>query len=609
MNKYVVDTDIESIFLGQRRVPAIVLWNRLEGSPRRTDFSRALKAEARDPLWLLTRQWQMGEFIGEDAGSPVSAKVAWRTDAIDQVLGRGGAAGPYDPAVPLEAVVEARPVPLRRDERVHNADLRLMLGRRWAKLLDKAGHGALLGDFEGQYGFAAPDPSLEADFPLTAAAANWQFLAAIATRALDGGGLLLHLERPGALASDGLGLAAGTQKDEIDDLGRSFMAWARQLHFQPDPALDSWRPRQLEYGFGLSAPIAAEAGELSAKEYHGGRLDWFHFDAVATTRGGPAGPPPALEATSFMPVPVQFEGMPNTRHWTFEEGAINFGDISPDTTDLSKLLLVEFGLVFANDWFLVPLTLPVGSLTAIRGLAVTNVFGERTWIEPAVTAAGPVQSWRMFRLTDKGAPDDRLFLPAAAAGGLQSAPVEAVDFVRDEVSNMVWGIERIVQLADGSSRRGREVALELHARYQGAVLPVPSAAPANDAKVRYSLMTSVAEHWIPFIPVHLDGDNREIQLQRAAMPRLLEGEEGVDPERIAPRTALLREGLDALAPVSYFINEEEIGRAGTVVETRWQRCRWTDGRVVTWLGIQRSTGRGGSSSGLAFDILLPKSAA
>ena len=28
-----------------------------------------------DPLWMLTRQWQMGEFQGEDAGTPVHARV------------------------------------------------------------------------------------------------------------------------------------------------------------------------------------------------------------------------------------------------------------------------------------------------------------------------------------------------------------------------------------------------------------------------------------------------------------------------------------------------------------------------------------------------------
>lgn len=45
-----------------------------------------------------------------------------------------------------------------------------------------------------------------------------------------------------------------------------------------------------------------------------------------------------------MPTTAQFDGMPNTRHWAFEEGATNFGDIDPDTTDIAKLLLIEYGL-------------------------------------------------------------------------------------------------------------------------------------------------------------------------------------------------------------------------------------------------------------------------
>lgn len=603
MNKYVVAQDIENVLARRIRVPTVVMWNRLEGRPRRTDFTRALKAEVRDPLWMITRQWQMGEFIGEDAGSPVTAKVAWNTDAVTELHTAGGVE-PYDPNLPLEAVVEARPVALTSAGRLHNADLRLALGRRWRRLLETKGHGTRVPDFLAAYRFTAPDPSAKADFPITAHAAAWQTIAAIADRAIDGGALFLHLTTMGALASDGLAMV-DPEKQQIDDLGTEFLEWARRLYFQPSDSVQTWNPRHLEYTLGVSTPNRDQAAALSAPEYRGGRLDWFSFDAVAPSEdyaGGTKTPP---EVTSFMPTTVQFDGMPNTRHWAFEEAATNFGDIDPDTTDIAKLLLIEFGLVFANDWFLLPIELPVGSLTAIRGLAVTNVFGERFWIEPAVTAA-EVQNWRMFRLTDKGASDDRLFVPATTPTGLESTPVESVACVRDEVSNMVWGIETVVPLPDGSSRRGREIALELHAKYQATVVAAAHVGPENNAKIKYTLMKSVPEHWIPFIPVHIEGDNREIQLQRAAMPRLLEGEEGVIPAKIVPRTRLMREGLEDVPAISYYVAEEEIERAGTLVETRWQRCRWTGGRVVTWLGHTRTTGRGEASSGLAFDTLVPK---
>lgn len=602
MNKYLVAADLQNILAGEVRLPTTVMWNRLEGRPRRTDFSRALKAEVRDPLWMLTRQWQMGEFIGEDAGSPVTAKVAWNTDTVAEL--RGSATKlPYDPDVPLEAIVEARPVALERAGNIHNADLRLALGRQWKRMLAKAGHQGRIPDFLSAYRFIAPDPDDAADFTITAHAAVWQTLAAVSNRAIDGGRLFLHLQESGASASDGLGLV-DPEKSEIDALGATFVVWAQRLYVQQPADLKTWDPRHLEYGATLSTPSQDQPAAVAAGEYRGGRLDWHSFDAVAPQdfAGGTKQPP---SVTSFMPASVQFDGMPNRRHWMFEDGATNFGDISPDTTDIAKLLLIEFGLVFADDWFLLPIDVPVGSLTAIGGIAVTNVFGERIWIEPAVTSA-TVQNWRMFRLSANGASDDRLFVPAAVPAGLESAPVESVAFVRDEISNMVWAIETAVQLADGSTRRGRELADELHARYQAALAPAGAAAPENAAAIKYVLMTSVAEHWVPFIPVHVENDNREIQLQRAAMPRLLEGGEGISPAKIAPRTALVREGLDALSPASYFIAEEEVERAGTLVETRWQRCRWRDGRVITWLGNRRTIGRGEVASGLAFDIVRPK---
>jgi hypothetical protein len=34
-----------------------------------------LQAQVRDPLWFLTRQWQVAEFLGDDSGSPVQATV------------------------------------------------------------------------------------------------------------------------------------------------------------------------------------------------------------------------------------------------------------------------------------------------------------------------------------------------------------------------------------------------------------------------------------------------------------------------------------------------------------------------------------------------------
>ena len=122
-------------------------------------------------------------------------------------------------------------------------------------------------------------------------------------------------------------------------------------------------------------------------------------------------------------------------------------------------------------------------------------------------------------------------------------------------------------------------------------------------------MSEVPEHWIPLIPVHVPGDTRETQLQRAAMLRFLDGDTAggvpVDPAPIRPRTSLLRVGLDgATAPQPYFIHEEEVPRAGVRVTQSFQRTRWRDGRAWVWLGVRKQTGRGEGSSGLAFDRIV-----
>jgi hypothetical protein len=117
-------------------------------------------------------------------------------------------------------------------------------------------------------------------------------------------------------------------------------------------------------------------------------------------------------------------------------------------------------------------------------------------------------------------------------------------------------------------------------------------------------MTTVPENWTPFVPVHVDGDNREIQLQRAALPRILEGDPN-PPVKVQPRTMLLRQGLDQAPPQPYLVHEEEISRAGTRLTQAYQRTRAPDGRVYTWLRVRRQTGRGEGSSGLAFDQIPP----
>jgi hypothetical protein len=592
--------------LAARDVPTVTVWNRLEGRPRTVDFERALRAEVRDALWMLTRQWQVGELRGSDAGSLISARLLMRHSELTTYRPREHDPEPLPADLPLEAAVERRPVALP-------LSLRAMMGRHWLRLL--GGIGDYASEYLRVYRFSAPDPTDPDAASLHAHPAVWQAHAAAAGRLVDGGALYEHLTTvPGARATDEVTVDPG-DAGAIDQLGEDFVRWFERLILPPPPATgDAWDAQRLEYRFACSAPEESGRTVLAAEGYAGGGLDWPSFD-VAEDDGAhdPAAPTadpgrePRLQRRGLVPVTLSFAGMPNARWWAFEDGRTNLGDVRPETTELGKLLLLEVALVYGNDWYLVPHTLPVGSLARVAGLAVTTVFGERRWIEAAGRGADTDwQRWGLFGLGRAGSGGDAeeaLLVAPAAATVLEGEPFEEIALMRDELANMVWGVERTILTADGEPRRGSEAADELRAtlqrlRDQGGV-PVTAPPPVPVADMRYRTTGTVPENWIPFVPSHSSGQQREIQLQRGAMLRVFERD--AQTERIAPRTSLLGVGFADGEP--YFINEEEVPRAGVVVQQSFRRTRWLDGRVYVWVGARKRTGRGEGSSGLAFDTL------
>lgn len=55
--------------------PSVTHWYRLEPRPRTNSLAGPVAAPVRDPLWFITRQWQMGEFLAEDAASPAYVQI------------------------------------------------------------------------------------------------------------------------------------------------------------------------------------------------------------------------------------------------------------------------------------------------------------------------------------------------------------------------------------------------------------------------------------------------------------------------------------------------------------------------------------------------------
>lgn len=631
-----IDPALKELLLSATFRPAITLWNRLEGRPRKKDFDRSLRAEIRDPLWMLTRQWQFGEFKGEDAGSAVKARVQLNTSRIDRYAVKsenreatGGEqyekAVPYDTGFPLETEVEREP--LFEDGPDSNSAylaVRSQMGRYWMRLLKQAGLGLsnVMGAFLERFGFEnvseKPNPTeaeqLEAAHVQSDAAA-WQTLQAVKGRLPDGRRLLTAIES-GDFDPWVEGQFEPELRQVLKDLGRDFRTWFYRLYSQPQTGIeDAWAPSYLEYQFAVSAP-EDEAGDkramLVAEQYHQGHLDWYAFDIDTQSRLEDLPGAPFSENSfevrqplAYLPTQIEFNGMPNVRLWEFEDRRTDFGSIRAGTTDIPLLLLAEFGLIYGNDWTVIPYNLEVGTLADIKGIIVTDVFGVRTFIRAAGQGQHmDWQQWSMYNLKSlagRDPVDNRLFLPPSVAKIQESDPIEKIILARDEMTNIVWGVEERIPGILGYGVDGFEAATALsnyfsHRAPDTVVLP-----QANEATIRYVLGTSVPENWIPFIARHKPGSNRQIRLQRAAMPRLTDA---IPASRVEPRGKILRTGLDG-AGAPYFLHPEEAPRAGVRVYRGFQRARWFDGKVFTWIGRRKETGRGEGASGLVFDQIVP----
>jgi hypothetical protein len=605
-------------------VPTVTSWNRVEGRPRTENFNRALKAEVRDALWMISKQWQTGEFQGEDAASAILAKVHITTTALRKYQSGSGKVDHFNDAVlPLETKVEHQAIPFQSGVQDMALDLRLIIGRHWLKLLRRQALVALQNlktDYLAAYGFAVPDPTLEKDIQICAHIDVWQqFAAASKGEGIDGYALYQAIKSNNDLV-EGVGLTP-VELAALETLREKLVLWFEALVYQPTTEANAaWQPSYLEYQFSCSAPKAEAEQVFVADEYYHGHLDWYNLDIHDKKTTLPpveaSSPEPEEHSAenkytmSFLPTPVTFPGMPNSRWWMFEDWKTDLGKISPATTDINQLMLLDFWLNYANDWQLFPFTLPVGSIATIEGLMVTNSFGEKIWVEAAGRGFDEEWNrWSMFNINTRGdlnvPADQSLLLLPSAPKVLEGKPLETAFLLRDEVANMVWGVEAKVPLASGGAKRGKEAARELRAKYEQfvTVLPEPEL-QEHDAKIRYQIVNSVPENWIPFVPVHKPNNQREIQLQRAAMPRIFENTDPtVPPKKVEPRTSILREGLDKNTPEPYFIHEEEVPRSGIRVSKSFQRTRWYNGKVVTWLGFRKRTGRGEGHSGLAFDQL------
>lgn len=573
-------------------------WSRIEPSAQTTDLEEGLAARIADPLWLLARQRQLGEFHGDDGGSPIGLhfRASWspltryhpgplptgEKPTVDGV--------PFvRSATPLEALIEGeRPEYLHATRRIAWAD-RVRLGRRLEENLRQAGEATAIAPLRVAFPFQ-PDPPEHPEGMV-----DRRYRALLPGQIVDGANALAGLDGPPIPATVE---AAATSLATLRTTIASWLDWARAFGPPtPDarPGSAAWIPDRLEYAFAVAAPGFGDREIVfEAAEYDGTGIDWYSTDVRPGASLGAAADAAVDEhaGQSFvrhvLPQPVTYPGMPADRFWQMEDGHVNLGAIGAGPTDLARMLAVEYAIVYGPDWFIAPLELPTGCVARVDWVVVRDTFGALVVVGTTATQEED-QAGRQFQPSSVGsevADNSVLFLPGACGPTLRGRPLERLVVLRDELANLAWGIEHVVLGPAGRPIDRRGPGRDASAAASPAGQPLTPELRAAD--LIWRLATPAPAGWVPLVAVNRGQPQApDLRLVRA---RLLDT---IDP---LPRDAsgqLLGE-IDEL-------REEEVGRAGVEVTLLDQVGRWIDGSTVAWRGREKRPGRGEAESRLFFD--------
>ena len=536
---------------------AVYSFTRVEPVSRGGDPGRGLAATVQDPFWMLARQKQFGELSGEDAGSPVQVAFVHTEARFDGWKPESGAVLPYSPVADVvEALVAGEAA-----GPAHSTLDRLQAGRALAAAVSTAVAAKLRAAFRLQ---VSPDSP--------------RLLARAATKFADGLAVAAAFAGAAGGTDAGLGTTLKLPVSDVTAARADLAEFARWCAITFGTGPNSWIPERLERRFELAVegtPVIDAPGHTREK------VDWHDFDFVAGAGTNAIGRG-TTASRKRVPTSIQFPGQPRDRFWEFEDATLALSRLDATTSDLARLALVEFSTIYGNDWFTFPIPITYGSMQAVADLVVRDTFGMHELIAPAAEA-----QWAMYRPSGSAPGNPTLVVPSVTTAPLAGEVVEEVRFLRDELASLVWAVEQIVTAADGTRH-------DLQDEYLRAIVGV-SNVPAN-AGLAYQLMSDVPPHWVPFIPVRLSSNSRQVALLEASLPR---PDSFGDLVTASPQSSVLQELKGLVIP------EEEIPSSGIIVRRRWFLARSADGGRHAWAARSVTTGRGEGSSGLRFDVALP----
>ncbi len=568
-----------TLFPVEEGIPGFIPQFRLEGRSRDGNSDDGLEMRIADPLWMLGRQWQFGEFKGEDNGSPIGAFANYRKEKTGFYSFRNSGKKQKIGTVPLEARVEAmkmKPEKLREKVRI---------GQKFEELIKANFPANEAESIINQLRTAFPlKPEEKPDQK------SQSFFNLMAGNVIDGGSLWSQIQNNTFPKNDFIPL------EKVTEMLKN---WYRDLYL-PGQDESSWQSENLVHQFS----VHNEKGiDLHAPDYQSGHLDWYSFDSSEIEID------PAENTTDsevFMPVQVSFAAMPDKRLFSFEDSRLDLSGMEVDQSELVKLLIIDFSLISDNDWYTIPFEMEPGEISWINSITVKDVFGITTVINNDKNTgqflnANPLKVWDAYKirpsdlLRERGQNNQELYkkeeqflyLPPVTTFRQESRPLEEILFLRDEYANMVWGVEKTVCNKWGKPVNGYDLHLELNG-------PFLNPEKRETTMPQFRLATQVPTNWIPYLPFHIEDSTTNIELRRAVMMR---NENDTKPVDIEPFSELARNDL-------LKIREEAIPRAGVRVQLTRQRVRGADGKTYIWLGRKVLAGKGEGSSGLTFDQLL-----
>lgn len=511
-----------------------------------------MAARTADPLWMIGRQWQMGELTASDNGSPVAAAVTTTAFAIDQVT-IGATTIPFDPTVALEAFVEPEPAAA--------PDMRMRM-RAGTYLIELVQAAAGIKTSAALRARCAPAASAD---PLVAV-----LVRALGADAVDGESALVALGTPVGITSMMTGEAAAAVV-AVKTALQNWLAWYRGRTGRTLPS--AWNAEGADYRFSLSVAVEGRAVRLDSNGYRGGRLDWTDLrarqtTAVATNRA-------SSRTEVQLPSVIAIPGGPARRYFEIESGALNYHFVGGGPVDVATTLLSEFAVQYSGDWFVIPVTAPVGTLTRIDRIEVRDSFGAVTTLNQRVRSPG----FRMFELDGDGLLAPYLLVLPTVGQSVQSDSIEELIIARDEGANLAWAIPQISSNELGLSTR---------------IVQIEPAAPTffdNDAGVhRYRPWVPAPAGWYPMV--------RQGRFLVGATSPPNAADAGA--LAISPPTGQLLAGW----PATVKMYSEDLAAEGVRIFRRWQMTTAADGRRFLWITRERRPGAGGVASGMFADALL-----